>query len=151
MARKPPKTTNTHRSGKASVRAGSNHTHSLAERQPIYRLQAEICRVLGHPERLAIIDLLKNGELPASELRRLLGIGKVNLSRHLKALRQVGLVDGRSRGREALYSLAFCEIGAACSGIREVLALRLHHSARLAETFLPRKPRGPRSNAQKSE
>ena len=119
-----------------------------AGREAIYRLQAEMCRVLGHPERLAIIDLLKPGELPASELRRRMAIGKVNLSRHLKALKQVGLVEARARGREALYRLAFCEIGAACSAIREVLALRLHHSARLAASFLPEPPRSAMANAR---
>ena len=112
------------------------------ERQVIYRLQAEMCRVLGHPERLAIIDVLKDGEQPASELRRLLRLGKVNLSRHLKSLKQVGLVEARARGREALYRLAFCEIGSACASIREVLALRLRHSAELARAFLPQPRRG---------
>ncbi len=120
------------------------------ERQAIYRMQAEMCRVLGHPERLALIDLLKTGEQAAAELRRRLGLDKVNLSRHLKSLKQVGLVEVRSRGREALYRLAFCEIGSACSSIREVLALRLRQNARLAQTFLslPETPQPRRGKAQ---
>ena len=101
----------------------------------IYRLQAEMCRTLGHPERLAIIDQLKTGEQPTAELLRRLGISKVNLSRHLTSLKQVGLVESRPRGREALYRLAFCEIGSACAGIREVLELRLLQSARLANSL----------------
>jgi DNA-binding transcriptional ArsR family regulator len=106
-----------------------------AERLLIYRMQAEMCRTLGHPERLAIIDLLKAGELPTAELLRRSGIGKVNLSRHLTSLKQVGLVASRPRGREALYRLAFCEIGSACAGIREVLELRLRQNARLASAL----------------
>lgn len=104
------------------------------ERQVVYRLQAEMCRVLGHPERLAIIDLLQEGEKPTAELRRRLGINKVNLSRHLTLLKQAGLAESRLRGREALYRLTFSELASACSSIREVLALRLRQNARLART-----------------
>lgn len=106
-----------------------------AERQLIYRMQAEMCRTLGHPERLAIIDQLKTGEQPTAQLLRRLGISKVNLSRHLTSLKQVGLVESRPRGREALYRLAFCEIGSACAGIRQVLELRLRQNARLASAL----------------
>jgi DNA-binding transcriptional ArsR family regulator len=108
---------------------------SSAERQLIYRMQAEMCRTLGHPERLAIIDLLKTGEQPTAQLLRWLGISKVNLSRHLTSLKQVGLVESRPRGREALYRLAFCEIGSACAGIRQVLELRLRQNARLVSAL----------------
>jgi DNA-binding transcriptional ArsR family regulator len=119
------------------------------ERQLVYRLQAEMCRALGHPERLAIIDLLEGGEQPTAGLRRRLGIGKVNLSRHLTLLRQVGLVESRSQGREAFYRLAFCEIGSACSSIRQVLALKLRRNAGLASSLAGPMRMEPSARAQR--
>lgn len=121
------------RKAKLPLKAGVKRL--AAERLLIYRMQAEMCRTLGHPERLAIIDLLKTGEQPTAQLLRRLGINKVNLSRHLTSLKQVGLVESRPRGREALYRLAFREIGSACAGIREVLELRLRQNARLASAL----------------
>ena len=119
---------------RAKTDQGKPHGFS-PERHAVYRLQAEMCRALGHPERLAIIDLLKTGERRSAELLRFLDIGKVNLSRHLTVLKHAGLVESRTEGREALYRLAFCEIGSACSGIRQILALRLRRNAKLAKTI----------------
>ena len=98
-------------------------------------MQAEICRVIGHPRRIHILDLLSSGEKTATELRVSLGIGKVNLSQHLSLLKQAGLIRSRLRGREALYCIAIPEVNQACQLVRKVLAERLRQGMRLAKTL----------------
>jgi DNA-binding transcriptional ArsR family regulator len=101
----------------------------------LYLMQAEICRVIGHPRRIHLLDLLSSGERSASELRGSLGIGKVNLSQHLSLLKQAGLIQSRQRGREALYWIAIPEVSEACQLVRKVLAVRLRQGMRLAKTL----------------
>lgn len=101
----------------------------------LYVMQAEICRVIGHPRRIHLLDLLSNGEKSASELRAFLGIGKVNLSQHLSLLKQAGLIRSRQHGREALYCIAIPEVSEACQLVRKVLAVRLRQGMRLAKSL----------------
>jgi DNA-binding transcriptional ArsR family regulator len=110
-----------------------NTTISAAEKQQIYRLQAEICRVLGHSRRIEILDLLAEGEKPASELLEKLKVSKANLSQHLAVMRHTELVEPRRHGREVFYRLSFPEIKEACCAIREVLAQRLKKQRRLEQ------------------
>ncbi len=105
------------------------------QREMLYRLQAEICRVFGHPRRLAILDLLASGEKSTAELLRVLGVSKVNLSQHLAVMRHVGMVVSRQQGRQTFHRLAFPEIKDACRLTRDVLAVRLQQGTRLARAL----------------
>jgi DNA-binding transcriptional ArsR family regulator len=60
---------------------------------------------LGEPRRREIVDLLADGERPVSDLVRALGLGQPQVSKHLRVLRDVGLVDARDQGRQRLYRL----------------------------------------------
>ncbi len=115
---------------------------SLAEERQIYRLQAEICRVLGHPRRIEILDLLASGEKSASELLKTLRVSKANLSQHLAVMRHTTLVESRRDGREVFYRLSIPEITQACCAIREVLAQRLTRQRRLAQELAGEAPAG---------
>ncbi|MBI3661746.1 MAG: helix-turn-helix transcriptional regulator [Acidobacteria bacterium] len=101
----------------------------------LYRMQAGICRVLAHPRRLQILDLLAGGEKSSQELERELGISKMNLSQHLALMKHVGLVESRTEGRAAFHRLAFSEIKDACGMIRSVLAVRLKRGSELARSL----------------
>lgn len=100
--------------------------------EKVYRLRAGICRALGHPVRLAILDLLADGEKSNAELLAALGVSKVNLSQHLAIMKNAGLVESRQHGREASHRLAFDEITIACHSISRVLAQKLDQETRLA-------------------
>lgn len=102
-------------------------------REALYRLQAEICRALGHPRRLAILDLLAGGEQSTADLLRALRASKVNLSQHLAVMRHAGLVTVRQEGRHTFYRLAYPEITDACHLTRTVLVRRLRQTSKLAE------------------
>ncbi len=107
-----------------------------AQKEKLYALQADICRVLGHPRRLAILDLLSGGERPTADLLHELHIGKVNLSQHLSVMKRAGLILTRQEGRTTLHRLAFPEIKDACRMIRGVLARRFQQGTELARALL---------------
>ena len=60
---------------------------------------------LGEPRRREIVDVLAGGERPVSDLVRALGLGQPQVSKHLRVLRDVGLVDARDEGRQRFYRL----------------------------------------------
>lgn len=113
----------------------NTRTTRAEEAEAIYRLQAQICRVLGHPRRIQILDLLGDGERSNSDLLRTLGISKVNLSQHLALMRHIGLVESRQQGRETFHRLAILEVEEACRVIREVVAQRLSQNSRLIRSL----------------
>ncbi|HMK63233.1 MAG TPA: metalloregulator ArsR/SmtB family transcription factor [Acidimicrobiales bacterium] len=67
---------------------------------------AELLRTLGTPHRLAIVLELAEGGRCVHELVDRLGISQSLASQHLRVLRTTGLVAGRRRGKETLYTLA---------------------------------------------
>lgn len=60
---------------------------------------------LAEPNRRRILDLLREGERPAGELVEALSISQPGVSKHLKLLRQAGLVSVRADGQRRLYRL----------------------------------------------
>jgi DNA-binding transcriptional ArsR family regulator len=60
---------------------------------------------LAEPHRRRILDLLRGGERPAGELGENLGLSQPGVSKHLKVLRDVGLVVVRAEGKQRLYAL----------------------------------------------
>jgi DNA-binding transcriptional ArsR family regulator len=60
---------------------------------------------VAEPRRRQILDLLADGERPVNELVDRLGMSQPQVSKHLRVLRQVGLVEVRDAGRQRLYRL----------------------------------------------
>jgi DNA-binding transcriptional ArsR family regulator len=60
---------------------------------------------LADPTRQRIVELLANGERSAGELAAEFRTSRPGVSRHLRVLREQGLVQARSDGRHRLYSL----------------------------------------------
>ena len=60
---------------------------------------------VAEPRRRQILDLLAGGERPVNDLVHALGIGQPQVSKHLRVLREVGVVDVRDQGRQRLYRL----------------------------------------------
>ena len=58
---------------------------------------------IAEPRRRQILDLLAAGELPVNDLVERLGLAQPQVSKHLRVLREVGLVDVRDEGRHRLY------------------------------------------------
>jgi DNA-binding transcriptional ArsR family regulator len=60
---------------------------------------------VAEPRRRQIVDLLARGERPVGDLVRELGLAQPQVSKHLRVLREVGLVEAREHGRQRLYRL----------------------------------------------
>ncbi|HSZ40809.1 MAG TPA: metalloregulator ArsR/SmtB family transcription factor [Trebonia sp.] len=62
-------------------------------------------QVLAEPSRQAILDLLRDGELPVGELSARLRMSQPAVSKHLKVLRDAGLVGVRADAQRRLYRI----------------------------------------------
>lgn len=69
-------------------------------------LQAKFFRGFADPSRLSILEALRAGPLPVSEIVRLTGLSQPNVSNHLGCLRDCGLVKAEQRGRFVYYQLS---------------------------------------------
>ena len=66
---------------------------------------ADAFNAVAEPRRREILDLLVRGERPVNELVELLGVTQPQVSKHLRVLREVGLVEVRDHGRQRMYRL----------------------------------------------
>jgi DNA-binding transcriptional ArsR family regulator len=60
---------------------------------------------LAEPHRRQILDLLRTGERPVADLVTPLGLSQPGVSKHLKVLREAGLVVARPHGKQRMYAL----------------------------------------------
>jgi DNA-binding transcriptional ArsR family regulator len=66
---------------------------------------ADAFNAVAEPRRREILDLLSRGERPVNDLVALLGLAQPQVSKHLRVLREVGLVEVREEGRQRMYRL----------------------------------------------
>jgi DNA-binding transcriptional ArsR family regulator len=60
---------------------------------------------LAEPSRRRILDVLRGGERSVNELVERLALGQPSVSKHLKVLREAGLVEVRPDGKRRWYGL----------------------------------------------
>lgn len=87
----------------------------------LYSLHANICKALGHPSRMEIIDILNDKEMSFGELLEMTGLLKSNLSQHLTVMVSKGILTQRKEGLNAYYRLSTIKVATACLIMREVL------------------------------
>jgi DNA-binding transcriptional ArsR family regulator len=66
---------------------------------------ADAFNAVAEPRRRQILDVLAGGERPVNDLVAVLGLAQPQVSKHLRVLREVGVVDVREQGRQRLYRL----------------------------------------------
>ena len=64
---------------------------------------ADAFNAVAEPRRRQILDVLYGGERPVNDLVRLVGLAQPLVSKHLRVLREVGLVGVRDEGRQRMY------------------------------------------------
>jgi len=69
------------------------------------QFKSEIFQGLAHPTRIAIVELLREGELSAGSLIEKLSIEQANASQHLAVLRAKQIVLSRKVGNQVYYSI----------------------------------------------
>ena len=72
---------------------------------PIYQVKAEFFKTLGHPSRIRILELLRDGECSVGELIPQVGLEASHLSQQLGVLRRANIVQTRREGSTVFYSV----------------------------------------------
>jgi ArsR family transcriptional regulator len=98
---------------------------------PIYRLKADFFRLLGHPARVRILELLRDGERSVGELQLALGLDSSGTSQHLTAMRKQGLLASRRAGTSVFYSVKDPRIFQLLEVAKQVLTAQLEETTAL--------------------
>ena len=69
------------------------------------QFKANIFQALAHPTRIAIVEILRDGELSAGAIIERLGIEQANASQHFSILRAKQIVSSRKEGNQVFYSV----------------------------------------------
>ncbi len=93
----------------------------MAKQKYNYEPQAKLFKVLMHPTRLAILDVLRSGEACVCHLEAALGHRQAYLSQQLMVLREAGLVNDRRDGWNVYYHIANPEIWRVLDDARAML------------------------------
>ncbi len=74
-------------------------------REALREFKAGIFQALAHPTRVAIAEILRDGEMSAGAIQSQLHLEQANLSQHLAVMRAKEVVTNRKEGNQVFYSL----------------------------------------------
>jgi DNA-binding transcriptional ArsR family regulator len=121
-----------------SSRARSDASGEAVQRQAVYQVKAEFFRILGHPVRVRILELLKDGERTVGDLQNALQMDSSGTSQHLGVLRKNGVLEGRRVGTSVYYTVRDPRIFQLLEVSRQILTSSLAESqAVLGELTTP--------------
>jgi ArsR family transcriptional regulator len=101
--------------------------------KPLYQLKAELFKMLAHPARIRVMELLAQREHAVAELLPEVGIEPANLSQQLALLRRAGLVVARKEGSTVHYSLTSGDVVELLAVARRILTSVLAGQVELLE------------------
>jgi DNA-binding transcriptional ArsR family regulator len=90
---------------------------------------SRLFRILADPTRLALVQLLEEGERSAGELVNAVGSSQPRVSTHLACLRHCGLVTTERRGRAVIYRLSIPRLPELLRMAADIAAPRAEHLA----------------------
>jgi len=88
---------------------------------PLYQAKAEFFRMLGHPVRIRILELLADGPRPVRDLLAAIEIEPSNLSQQLGVLRRSGIVTATRDGNTVVYAMAGGDVAELMRAARRIL------------------------------
>ncbi|WP_405974857.1 metalloregulator ArsR/SmtB family transcription factor [Streptomyces sp. NBC_00988] len=92
---------------------------------PLYEAKAEFFRMLGHPVRIRVLELLQDGPLPVRDLLAAIEVEPSNLSQQLAVLRRSGIVNATRTGSTVVYELAGGDVAELLGAARRILSVLL--------------------------
>ena len=99
----------------------------------MHEVKASLFRVLGHPARVRILELLRDGERSVGALQAELGLDSSGTSQHLAALRRIGLVHARREGTSVYYRVDDERVFYLLTAGRDIIGRRLAEQQSLLE------------------
>lgn len=109
--------------------------------EALRRFKAQIFQALAHPTRIAIIEALRDGELPAGKLTAMLRVEQPNLSQHLAVLRTQHIVVNRKVGNQVYYSVRDPVLIEVLDRLKTYFFAQLDHSRALLVEMAPKRRR----------
>jgi ArsR family transcriptional regulator, arsenate/arsenite/antimonite-responsive transcriptional repressor len=100
---------------------------------PLYQTKAEFFRMLGHPVRIRVLELLGDGPLAVRDLLAEVEIEASNLSQQLAVLRRSGAVTSTREGGTVRYALAGPDVADLMWAARSFLTQILDGQAQLLD------------------
>jgi len=88
---------------------------------PLYEAKAELFRLLGHPVRIRVLELLQEGPMPVRALLAAIEVEPTGLSQHLAVLRRSGMVIAHRDGSTVVYALAGGDVAELLRAARKLL------------------------------
>jgi ArsR family transcriptional regulator len=88
---------------------------------PLYQAKAEFFRMLGHPVRIRVLELLQDGPMPVRDLLTEIEIEPSSLSQQLAVLRRSGIVTSSREGSTVVYALAGGDVAELMRAARRIL------------------------------
>ncbi|WP_328945914.1 metalloregulator ArsR/SmtB family transcription factor [Streptomyces sp. NBC_00250] len=98
---------------------------------PLYQAKAEFFRMLGHPVRIRVLELLQSGPMPVRELLARIEVEPAALSQQLAVLRRSGIVTSTREGSTVVYTLAGGDVAQLMQAARRILTEMLTGQGRL--------------------
>ena len=88
---------------------------------PLYQAKAEFFRMLGHPVRIRVLELLSDGPMPVRDLLAEIDVEASNLSQQLAVLRRAGIVTATRERSTMVYALAGPDVSDLLQAARRIL------------------------------
>ncbi|MCX4986774.1 helix-turn-helix transcriptional regulator [Streptomyces sp. NBC_00572] len=98
---------------------------------PLYQAKAEFFRMLGHPVRIRVLELLQSGPMPVRELLARIEVEPAALSQQLAVLRRSGIVTSTRERSTVVYTLAGGDVAQLMQAARRILTEMLTGQGRL--------------------
>jgi DNA-binding transcriptional ArsR family regulator len=92
---------------------------------PVHEVKANLFRVLGHPARVRILEILREGDQSVGALQAELNLDSSGTSQHLAALRRIGLVQSRREGTSVYYRVDDERVFDLLSAGRDIISRQL--------------------------
>lgn len=108
---------------------------------PLYQAKAELFRILGHPARIRVLELLAERDHAVHELLEAIEIEPSNLSQQLAVIRRAGLVSQRREGGEVVYAISVPEVAELLAAGRRVLGTIIADRNELNAELMPKTQR----------
>ncbi|MFD6230560.1 ArsR/SmtB family transcription factor [Streptomyces sp. NPDC060232] len=100
---------------------------------PLYQAKAEFFRMLGHPVRIRVLELLQDGPMPVRSLLAAIEVEPSALSQQLAVLRRSGIVTSTRNGATVVYELAGGDVAQLMAAARRILTEVLTGQSELLE------------------
>jgi len=97
--------------------------NSSVDVQP-YEMQAQLLKVLTHPARLAILNILRDGEHCVCHMEAHLGYRQAYISQQLMVLREAGLIQDRRDGWNVFYRVAEPRIYNVLTAVEQITGIK---------------------------